>query len=177
MKQIILLMLFVSFSSQIMAQKLEYQKEYRVDNKTFVTGEKGKKTYITLENKNNLNRKSGYDALNLVDARFDRQKFADLVLQVFPEDRIDELKKTASYGVPAFWVTLHLDRSGKISAISYLLDKNIGFKLSEFSDLEDLIKKEIVLQNLEWSDLKGYDCFMVTLVVSLPKVLDGRFVK
>ena len=177
MRQMLIIILLVGFCSQILAQKLDYEKEYTIGDKSFVTSKKGSESALAIENKSNLNRKSGYDALSLMDARFDRQKFADLVLQVFPEDRINKLKKTASYGVPAFWITLHFDRSGKISAIAYLVRENTSIELVELSLLEDLIKKEIVLKNLEWSDLKGYDRFMATFHVSLSKILDGRFVK
>lgn len=162
---------------QVIAQKLEYNSAYVVENKTFIISEKIGESGFMIDNKEGINSEANYKWFILHQGNFDRNQLSDILLDVFPKERIIELQQKDQRNNPAFGMTWHIDRSGNVCAITYRLFKATNIRLKEFSDLEDVIKSEMKVTDFLLPDTEVRDYYTLTFHVRLSKVLDGSFAK
>lgn len=171
----LLMILLVVFGHQMCAQKLVYNKTLTVDGKEFVTSKKIRKKGLTLDNKDNVNLKDGYKLFILRDATFDKEKLSEVLLNVFPRERIAELQGLSSNASPSFGLTWHIDQDGTICSVTYRLSIDNPITLIEFSNLEDEMKKLITVSDFVHEGTESPDYYSLTFHIKLSRVLEGSF--
>lgn len=169
------MILLVVFGHQMCAQKLAYNKTLTIDGKEFVTSKKIRKKGLTLDNKDNVNLKDGYKLFILRDAIFDKQMLSKVLLEVFPKDRIEELQGLFDNSNPSFGLTWHIDQVGTICSVTYRLSIDNPITLTEFSNLEDEMKKHITVSNFIYESAETPEYYSLTFHIKLSRVLEGSF--
>lgn len=144
------------------------EKEFKIDNR---------RNGFTLDNENNINLKEGYEWNVLLNAKYDRHLLQKLVLEVFPTNRINELQNKTSNKKPSIHLIWHINPSGEICSVTFLLQDSNVINISEFSSLEDKMKQYIKVTDFKKDDSFSKDFYTLTFRIRLSKILDGSFVK
>lgn len=169
------MILLVVLVHQACAQKLAYDKTLTVDGKAFVTSKKIRKKGLTLDNKKNINLKDGYKLFILRDATFDKEKLSEILLEVFPKERIADLQGLVDNSNPSFGLTWHIDQDGTICSVTYRLSIDNPITLTEFSNLEDEMKKHITVSDFVHESTEVPEYYSLTFHIKLSRVLEGSF--
>lgn len=171
----LLIILCVLLGHYSKGQNLLEDEKLEIGDKKFIVDQR--KNGFTVDNVRNVNLKDGYEWHVLLEGKFSRQKLSEILLDVFPEERILELQEITPNKNPGLSFTWHIDNDGKICSVTYLLQRSNHMELKELSELEDKIKAEILVTDFLSKNVEKRDYYTLTYHIRLSKVLDGSFVK
>lgn len=153
-------------------EKLDVIEEHSVGEKAFIVTKRLENGTLKIENKDNLYLQEGYLPYRLSYAKYENEKLFEAILEVFPPERIEELKKVSPFHSATFWMDLHFHRSGELFAVEFHLRTRDIVTLQELSEFEDQLKKRLVMFEFLNHQMDGYQHFNISLFLKLQRALE-----
>ncbi len=154
-------------------QQIRDYQEVQHGEKVFLIDSVSTKV-LRIANKQSVNLKPNYVFYNLSKAKFDGEQLASIVKSIFPQQKLDELQSKGLAANPFIGVTLHINRSGRICSVNYMLGTNTGITLAELSILENRMKKELVIEDFLFEDMEQLNYYSLNFSIRPQWVLEGR---